>query len=197
MPTGYTARLYEDKPTSFAEFVATCAHAFFYDSMTDSGQLPQVRDDDPGRHHREELAKAKAAQKKLNTMTDAQIRKAADDEYEERCAAEQKSYEDTEAKRERYEAMLDQVKAWKPPTAKHANLKKFMVEQLESSIQFDCHPLDVVDPKTPEQWVAAQQKSINWRLEYHAEELEKELERDAANREWIDALADSLGLAHV
>lgn len=195
MPTGYTARLYEGTPTTFAEFVATCAHAFFYDSATDAGELPQVRDDDPGRHHREELTKAQVAQVALDSMTEREIRDAADDEYEKRCAEEQESYKDSQAKRARYEAMLAQVKAWTPPTEKHENLKSFMVQQLESSIEHDCHERYSVDPKTPEEWVAAQQKSITWRLEYHTEQLAKELERDAANRAWVDALRDSLAVS--
>ena len=38
----------------------------------------------------------------------------------------------------KYEAMLAKVNKWTPPTPDHENLKKFMIEQIESSIKFDC-----------------------------------------------------------
>ena len=33
--------------------------------------------------------------------------------------------------------MLEQVEQWEPPTEKHVELKKFMIDQLNESIRFD------------------------------------------------------------
>jgi len=95
--------------------------------------------------------------------------------------------------RERYEAMLAQVKAWTPPTSEHQGLKDFMVEQLEESIDFDCGTdyLTVPERLTGAAHKEQQLHSARWNVYYHTEHGEADKKRANERTTWVRALRQS------
>jgi hypothetical protein len=92
--------------------------------------------------------------------------------------------------------MLADVKAWEPPTADHAELKKFMIEQLTKSIDWDCtHYGEAPARLSGPMWLSGQKANALRDVGYHAKAHAEEIERCAAANRWIIALYESLNQA--
>ena len=195
MPTGYTAQVADHEDLPLADFVLSCARAM--------GALVHMRDDDmdaPIRkreahdHAKRELAAAQGRLACLELMTTATADKRALEDWEKAVAQHKECVAKNTETRRRYRAMIAKVRAWVPPTDEHAGLKTFMLEQLTSSIDFDCTPVwRVPQRKTGEAWLAEQKESAAQDITYYAEQAAKEETRCAEANEWIDALLRSLG----
>lgn len=196
MPTGYTADVGTGKVTDFAEFAMQCARAF--------GACVTMRDDPsdaiipdefkPSSHHADRLAEAKAELSCLQGMTVDQQEVAARDAYEQALAYQKRYRREKEEQRARYEAMLDKVAGWSPPTADHVEMKKFMREQLRTSIDFDCGGSYEPEAKklSRSEWHAEAIKKAEHDVTYHADEHRKEVERAINRTAWVKALRASL-----
>lgn len=194
MPTGYTHAIKDG--ISFEKFVWSCARAF--------GALVEMRDDpmdapipqafEASTHNAKELVKARAELARLQALTTREISAA--------CAAANKaaiqSHADLLAEydslRDKYKAMLAKVQAWKPPTPDHVEMKNFMVQQIEQSIDFDCSTKYLRAPVqlTPEKWHSQQIESAQKDIAYHTNEQAKEDERTAQRNAWLAALRESV-----
>ena len=194
MPTGYTADIYEGRDVSFSDFALKCARAF--------GACIEQRDDDPNdkpklinkdskdNYHVNALEEANKWKKP--TKTDF------DDYVKEQTAYYNKKIDRSNKLKIRYQKMLDKANAWTPPTSEHEGLKKFMIEQLNSSIEFDCSndyyqlELNNVKQLTYNQYVKDMRDRNKSDIEYHTNELKKENERDDTRNAWISSLYKSL-----
>src|SRR4051812_1949420 len=127
MPTGYTAKIYENKPISFEDFALECARAFgacIMQREENSDVKPKLNEE--SNYHSEALDKAK---KELDEFLNTKRTKLALDFAED----QQKSIKDANDSikkitemRKRYEKMIVEVEKWIPPTKDHVNLKSFM-----------------------------------------------------------------------
>ena len=89
--------------------------------------------------------------------------------------------------------MLVQIRAWAAPTSDHDGLKKFMISQLEDSIEFDC----TWQPEEPKQLSGAEYKAEQLAeaqrdIDYHTKEHAGEIERINRCNEWVCTLRKSL-----
>jgi hypothetical protein len=194
MPTGYTANI--GKGISFQNFVLNCARAF--------GALVTMRDDpadaeipdsfEPSDYHIKEIEKANIILAELEKMTIAEAQSRAEKDFAEELRSYQVRIEEYSALRQKYVDMLQKVNVWNPPTADHNGLKDFMVQQIESSINFDCSTAHLTKPKmlTPQEWISKQTENALWSLNYHREEYQKEKERCAGRTAWVRAIKESL-----
>ena len=94
-----------------------------------------------------------------------------------------------------YEAMLQQVNAWQPPSDEHCGLRDFMRDQIEQSIKFDDSTDYLGKPteiKTVEDWLVDKKSEALKNIKYHREEYAKEVERTAKRNEWVESLRNSL-----
>lgn len=203
MPTGYTSEVQTGEVTDLRTFIERCAHAFIVslrDSRMDS-PLPTEDTYSASSYHTESLERAYKSLALAKSLNRQQASEQARKEHRE----EIKRYKELVAKQaveqERYEAMLEQVYTWQPPTDNHVGLKKFMVEQLSGSIEFDCastlwqDELDKAErlgPLTGDEWKKKQIEQANHDIEYHTEEMTKDRERQETNTAWIQALIKSL-----
>jgi len=199
MPTGYTSQLY-DGEQSFEDFVWSCARGM--------GALIMMRDDPsdapiPKRfevddYHTEELHKAEARLAELQEMTDKEIEalllvKRA--EIAKDCAKASKK--DT-AMANRYADMVTQVEAWEPPSSDHVGFKDFMLEQLRSSLKFDCGSdyyqrlSDKINTMSVQEWKEQERKSRVNEVTYCKKNLAKEVERIAGRNKWLADLRVSV-----
>ena len=199
MPTGYTAKIEEG--ISFKQFVLNCARAF--------GACIEMRDDpmdkpipdefNPSDYHEKKLAEANKQIVKLKAMTLAVCETEAKAEYEKSLQYHKDSLKKRGDLKRKYDAMLAEVQKWNPPTNKHEGLKKFMREQIEESIKYDCEGNYHFDSLANLKQIPAkewQKKQIDQCLKdisYAAKNQKEENERAASRTAWVRQLRESIG----
>lgn len=197
MPTGYTAAI--EKGIDFKTFAWSCARGM--------GALVMMRDEpadapiperfEPCNYHTEKIEEARARLAELDAMTleDAAIRAKAS--FDEEVKHKEDGIAKADSLRRKYEAMLASVLAWRPPTTDHEGFKKFMLDQIWDSINFDCGTdyYERMTPRllSPAEWLAKAKTEAMKEIGYNAEEHEKEVERTEKRNAWVKALRESLG----
>lgn len=195
MPTGYTTDVADGKVTDFRTFALRCARAF--------GAVVEQRDEamdapprlrEPSDHYRERLDAEVARLTALVVMTPEQIEAAALGDYLDRVKSWERSRERSISVRVRYESMQADILAWNPPTAEHVALKKFMLDQIDDSIRFDCLDADfrAPDPKDAAAWHASAIASAARSIEHTCESMAKDRANVDGSNKWITALYESL-----
>ncbi len=194
MPTGYTHAVQTGKVTEFPEFAMECARAF--------GALVMLRDDsgadipevfEPSSYHADAVITATERITELRSMTMEDIQSMWQDERDKAIQHRREYAENKAAEKDRYEAMLEKVDAWTPPTEEHVGLHNFMVKQLTESIDFDCGG-DYLPALLPgrDEWWEGQIKKAEKDIDYHEREYEKEVERTDGRNNWLRDLRESL-----
>ncbi len=115
-------------------------------------------------------------------------------EYEAAMASYQARVTERTATRNRYNAMLAEVMKWEPPTPDHAEMKKFMVDQLTESRKFDDYTPSVPLRYKPQVWLDKARLDAARSLVRSRRSLDEEIERCGKANAWIDALYESLNL---
>lgn len=194
MPTGYTSDLYEGKPQTFAEFAMKCARAF--------GALIAMREDPmdapipdefaPSDYHVKALDDARADLANVLAWGFDQSNREADADYERSLASHEKHQADARAVVARYHAMLAEVRAWTPPTPDHAEFRKFMVDQLESSIRHDGPFGAAPDRMSGRDYRAMRIDKAHRDIAYHEKGQAAEIERARSRTAWVRDLRASL-----
>lgn len=195
MPTRYTAAVKDGEITDFPAFAMQCARAFgALITMRDEPWDAEVPEsfDAHTTYHDTAIEKARADLERLYAMTTPEVQEAAEEDWQAHVAHIAEINEKRAIERQRYESMLTQVRAWEPPTTNHVELKTFMIQQLELSIDFDCKPWDVSERPTPEGWWSGQLSEAQRSLSYHTEQREKEIQRARERTAWVRHLRASL-----
>lgn len=196
MPTGYTSGVQEGKITELSDFAWTCARNF--------GALLSMRDDPMGAVIPQSLEpdissydkRLEDANKRLellasmsldNIELEAKLSYAEDIiRYRERC-----SRREIEAKR--YNDMIAKVEAWDVPQPL-AGLRKFMLDQLHKSLEFDCDGTYDTPPKgkTVSEWLEEEMEDCVRTISSASEGRTKEIARTINNNKWLDTLREAL-----
>lgn len=187
MATGFTAPIYDNESIEFNDFVLRCARAFFYD-------LDEIPDKfEASDFHKKRIAKNEKQLELVSKMSKSNCSLAADEEYERAVKDRKKSIKDKTALKNRYETMLAKVEQW-TPTEEHKALKKFMIDQLQTSIDFDCHVFPEKEPVrvTGKQWKEEQIQRLTEDIKRDKEYHEKEINRTKKENEWVKSLRQSL-----
>lgn len=196
MPTGYTAAITE-KDITFKEYALSCARAF--------GALILMRDDpmdapipdsvEPSDYSSRAIKEHFETLQKLEAMTpDEQI------QYGEKAKADAiKRAEDALVKdlaeNQKYLAMRRKTEAWTPPTSQHVEMKKFMIEQIDISMNTLKYAEERlaeargVDQMSLYRAAVASEKHM---IQYHEKEHVEEIKRAQGRTDWIQALKKSL-----
>lgn len=200
MPTGYTAGIADD--VTFNEFVMSCALGMGALVMMReepmNAQIPEMFE--PSDYNTKIIAETTAALERLDCMTIAEAEQAASAAYEIVIAEQAKAVHRNDTLREKYTAMLEKVEAWQPPSEDHNGLKEFMVEQIISSINYDCgnYYRDQKHKKiTGAEWKKQEETRLHKDMAYHEAENTKEVERTEARNNWLRKLRESLKAANV
>lgn len=196
MPTGYTAAIADD--ITFNDFAMNCARAM--------GALVMMRDEptgaqiperfEPSDYHVKAIAKAKESLLLLEAMSAAEATEKAKLAFTEETEYRNSAMQKNDDLRKKYTSMLQQVQAWEPPTQDHNGFKAFMVEQINSSIDFDCNNSYYMERNpillSGDEWLECETAKAKKDLDYHTAENEKEIERTEARNRWVKELRDSL-----
>lgn len=196
MPTGYTAGIATGEIDTFHDFALTCARNFgALIHMRDDAHGLDIRPDTVGTYHAERIAETKAEIVRLGALTKNEWQVEADAEHAKTVNDRAESALRQAAQAQRYRNMSAKVRAWTPPTADHENMKKFMLDQIEQSLNFDCGGDTMVAtsaPQSGEQWYWARISSLSSSIAYHEKALREETERVNRNNLWVSQLRDSL-----
>lgn len=201
MPTGYTAAVANGQ--SFEDFALGCARAFgacLYQRDDPMSDKPKLREESD--YHTKRLLEDSAELGAFLTMDEEQKLAAGIELREEAIANAQKYMNDKIVLKSQYDAMIDKARKWYPPTPDHTKLKLFMIEQLQSSIDFDCNisyyieELEKKTKMTPLDFYNEKVSKLEWSVRYHEEELEKERKRMEESNDWILELYKSLGVEY-
>ena len=196
MPTGYTSKVATGEVTKFSDFALLCARAF--------GATIDMRDDpldadiptrfEPSPHYKDCIARDQAEIDRLRGLSKPEIQAERDEEERKREAERERYLSKMAEQKARYEAMLDKVSSWVPPTHEHVEMKRFMMEQLTQSIDHDCQPSKYREDETPpaEEWLKARVKKLEENVKSWALFYEKEVERTQGRNKWLADLRRSI-----
>lgn len=198
MPTGYTEAI--QRGISFNDFVMRCARAM--------GACVMMRDDpmdkpiperfEPSDYHTKKLKEIEEELSMLRSMSPEQMDAAALIAYEAEINYAREGLKKNTEILAKYKEMLRMVRAWNPPTSDHDGLKQFMIDQITSSINFDCssgyytEKISTAKRLSGQEWKDEKEKKLLKDMAYHTKEKTDEIYRTESRNEWIKALRESL-----
>lgn len=199
MPTGYTAKLC-DEDISFQEFAMTCAKAMgaCISMREESLDAPIPDRFQPSKYHLEKMQAAESELDRITKLSDEECATEAHTEYSTAFTYHTKEATKDIAKDRRLKLMLIEVRRWEVPTSDHQGLKDLMIEQIESTIKFDCgdsyhaDKLKSLRCETPEEWRAVQMAKAKKDIDYHHKAYIEEVDRVESRNKWIKQLRESL-----
>lgn len=195
MPTGYTAAIKDG--ITFEKFALDCARAFgacvsMREEPSDAA-IPDVFE--PSDYHLKKMAAAQERLSMLEQMTEAAANRSAHKEWDEAETRRAMAIAEKGALRAKYEAMLKKATEWVPPTPDHKGLSDFMIEQIKSSLDWDCDT-SYYDKPTPRlsgaAWLTQAKEKEARDIEYHRKNYAEEVDRCASRTEWVRALRAAL-----
>jgi len=197
MPTGYTAKLSKGEQ-SFNEFAMTCARAMGACVMMrdDSFDAPIPERFEPSDYDEKAIEKARKARDDLFKLSLEQCGRKATKAYKERVKYLNEQIVAAAENNTRYIKMRNTVTQWQPPSNDHDGLKKFMLDQLNISMDNDSYykmELNNLEKKTGEKWLNSELAKVLKDISYHRENHRKEIKRTEGRNKWISELRLSLG----
>lgn len=196
MPTGYTADLKIDTP--FSEFAMRCARAMGACVLMRDDSLAKPIPDEfkPSTFYRDELQKAQAEVERIKVLSEEQwLAEYEDYRKKETDRNESRRERDTE-QADIYNRMIRLTESWTPPTPDHEGMKKFMLEQLRESLNFDVFGDEFIEThcqvKPYAAWKAERIARAMRNVTTYQQKWAKEQERTWERNEWLRALRESL-----
>ena len=203
MPTGYTAGIIDGKTETFQDFAKLCMKAFgACIHMRDENMNKEYEPRVPSDYHTNALQEAKEKLKQAETFTDAELIEMRIKKLEESKKYHLESIAKTKIARAKLEEFLTKAIEFKAPTPDHEGFRKFMIEQLQSTIDFD-GKTNYHDEALPQ--IEMELKNINANqirftliadankdISYHLKEHKEELKRCAESNAWVETLLCSL-----
>lgn len=198
MPTGYTSKLYDGEQDfdDFALGVARGFGAFVHQRDDSSNSPPRLAAPYDDAADRERLESAKADLARYYDMSVTDIVMEQEREHREALLAWEEAVVERAKLKNRYERMLDQVKAWEPPSNDHVKFKEYMVEQLEQSIEFDCKGYERYMPQlvTADEYRQQRKDMARRMIDLYQENITRDRANNDQRRLWGAQLFESLGV---
>ena len=199
MPTGYTDCVSNGEVTDFKTYALRCARAFGACIMLrDEPVTDEIPEFEPSDHNKKCLEEAEKQLAEFNAMTAADKLAMFERESVVRIKSAKEGIERKQQQLDRYNAMLAKAKAFKAPTKDHAEYAKFLVQQLEESIRFDCGG-DFYEKMLEEQqgfddWCDSKLQSLVHDIQYHRKAMKEEIQRTETRNKWVKDLKTALGV---
>lgn len=197
MPTGYTDMIKDD--TTFKQFAMRCARAF--------GACVTMRDDpidkdiplfEPSSWHIEQIKADQKELERISNLSDDDASLESKKEYDRKIEEYKEYISKAERTRQNYDRILLSARTWIPPTDDHKELKKFMIDQIESSIRCDCDnsyyhdKIAAMEVLSGADWKAMKIKELQESLKYHEKHHREEIERVEGRNRWVRELRRAL-----
>lgn len=201
MPTGYTAGILDGTTKDFEHFAKLCSRAFIM-HLREEPMNSEYKKREPNDYHSKAVDRATKDLMRINEMSDEEIMQEERDNIIE-CRSR---YELKVKKQKEDKTALDyylrKAKKYKPPTDMHDGIAKFMIEQLESTIEHDCsgryweegiERLDDRFDSLDVERIRSDRKIEAYKdIARHTKEYEEELKRCREHNKWYDDFVKSL-----
>ena len=203
MPTGYTAGIIDGKTETFQDFAKLCMKAFgACIHMRDENMNKEYEPRTPSDYHTKALEKAKEKLKQAETFTDAELIEMRTKELEESKKYHLESIAKTKVVKAKLQEFLNKAIEFKAPTPDHEGLRKFMIEQLQTTIDHDgssrYHDEALPQVEMELKNIDANQirfsliADANKDIAYHLKEYKEELKRCTESNAWVETLLGAL-----
>lgn len=205
--TGYTNELVE-KNLDFPEFAKLCARSFGALVMMRDEPLDAkiVKDVEANDFYKKEITrKEKQLKKLLELKNPAEAIKFAKNEIKNKINEIEKFSDEEKERREKnakiLEKTLEKARDYNPQSEKHIEFKKFVVDQLESSLNYEIGTKNYYagevqylkdSLETPIEYLANRIDTLRKEISYHKEKEEEEIKRTNERNLWINQLFESL-----
>lgn len=196
MPTGYTAGVADGTITDFKEYALQCARAFGACVMLRDDPLSsEIPEFEPSDYYAKKLSRLEAELSAFMGMNPAERRSLYEAEQVKRMEERELGLTRKREERARYESMLAKAKAFKSPSPDHDGYAKFIVEQLEQSIDFDCDTSYYDKQKIPsfDQWQDEKLNELIFSIKRARSSVKEEQERTDDRNKWVKKLKEALG----
>jgi hypothetical protein len=196
MPSNFTQPVMTGEVTSFPDFALDCARGVGATiAMRDMPSDAPLTDENLTFNTDYHVNAAMAAAERINEVkswTEEESEEAARLHNQENLKGYLQGVRESRETARRYGYMALQVEAWTPPTEDHEGFKKYMAEQLETSLRFDGReperPEKVDGPTLQAQEIESAEHSIN----YHREQMTKDTDANNSRVLWVRSLQSSL-----
>lgn len=196
MPTGYTHGVETGEITDFREYALRCARNFGACIMLRdeplSSEIPEFK---PSDYYADSLAEASRELAEFLAMNESERRVLHAMEQAKNAERAAEGIADAKLKRDRYEAMLEKARAFRSPSDHHDSYAKFLVDQLTSSIEFDCSTDywdSLAKPVPFELWEKKKLETLHNSVSWRAKENLDEINRTRERNEWVRKLKEAL-----
>lgn len=182
---------------TFQDFVMQCARAF--------GACVMMRDDpmdatiperfEPSDYNVKRLAESKAELARLKAMTNDEKVTFGESKKAESIASSEECLAKDIEQNKRLEEMEASVNEWTPPSADHAGLKDFMLEQIstsKNSTNYIENSLAETRAKSPMDFYAEAVASAERGIKCNSKSHREEVERANSRTEWVRQLRESI-----
>jgi hypothetical protein len=194
MPTGYTACIEDNPDITFEEFALRCARVF--------GALVTMRDEplgatipdefQPSDYHLNAYESSKEEYDRWSTATEDEVKAHVEALYRERVRSVTAANLKTAANVVTCQNLLRSVTVWKPPSSEHADLKTFMIKQLNDYLRRDVYYRSEPKPEKPDAWLLHELDTLKSDVEYHDNAYKEECARVDSHNKWVRQLRESL-----
>ena len=200
MVTAYTQGIIDGSIKTFKDFALICARASIH--MRGADLSAEFKERIPDSFYDEQIKGAEKMIEEIKSLSDEEIIKRKREKIEKGIKRHEKEFlEKVELQKKLNNFLLD-AKNYKPPTEDHKQVRYFMIEQLENTIEWMC------DIKFNKDEINSLNKELNnlnpemIKLEYlsnfhsavelYYKEKKKELERCENSNKWHKAYLKSL-----
>lgn len=199
MPTGYTAGIQDGTYTEFRDYALHAARNFGACIMQrdDSAKdLPKFREESA--YYKDAYTDALKAYLEWIKSDDEQKLNKFNNDKEIDIKYHLSSIERNNVELERYKKFLNWSKSYNPPTRDHLGYKNFLVEQITSSIDWDCsssyheNEINRINSRVFETWCEEKEEALYEKCTYSLDGWLKEQKRVRESNKWIQDLYDSL-----
>lgn len=196
MPSGYTVEI-QDNNLSFKDFARLCTQNFLpgrcHDRKFNRWDPPKKVDfSDEIKNYNEMIEKNR---KQLYNVTTAS-REELYREYSEYIKNLEQEYnqkvKEKKLIKEKYEILLIEAKNYSFPREEFRELKKFMIQQLEESIKWDCGNTEELEIPSFDRYIELEIQTIKSSISFYMERIEKTMQQQKEINNWIDDLEKSL-----
>ena len=193
MPTGYTSKIGDDQ--SFKDFALRCARNFGANIlMRDDPMDAEIKKYEVEPYYMNRLTETIAEKSRFLNLSKEEMINLWNDEFNSKYSNYCKCCIEKVVLKSKYEKMLAKVKKFIPPTPDHINYKNFMIEQIQTSIDFDCSTDYMIEPKKESFliWKTRKIKHLNDNINYYIKKYGEEVVRTDGRNNWNEKLFEAL-----
>ena len=137
MPTGYTAGIKSGEIKTFEKFATSCARAFIM-HMRDEPMDAEYTPAKVSEYYQSRLHDLEESLSELSKISDAELLKSHVNQLKDSIKRSKINIKNKISLKSKLTKILSEAERYVPPTPDHVEIKKFMIDQLTITIDYDC-----------------------------------------------------------